>query len=278
MRARIAIATAGLAVAVVVLTAPPVAADDPEIGDGRVTGTNDGGSATGTAEEEVPGYLVSNNDGGGGPNCTRSDGTRDYLRYEGLQWTTMEEQRTEIRPEEQRPGTYQHVYCGDEYVGFYFFPEGESVDPRFLAETVTITPSAPVLGTSPDPGNHLVNVEAWFWAENWDGPSGSATAGAVTVVVSAEPTTLVIDPGDGSAPFTCVGPQPAYDPQLPSSAQSSDCTHTYTRAGTYTATATLVYDVSFTSNVDVAGDLGTIEASSTTVLEVSEAQAINTRG
>jgi hypothetical protein len=47
------------------------------------------------------------------------------------------------------------------------------------------------------------------------------------------------------------------------------------RAGNYTATATVVYDVSFTSNVGVSGGLGTIEPSSTLPMAVSEAQAIN---
>ena len=143
---------------------------------------------------------------------------------------------------------------------------------------MTITPSAPVLRTSPAAADHLVDIEAWFWAETWEGISEPATAGSVTVNVSAEPASLIVDPGDGSAPFTCDGPQPVYNPNLPASAQSSDCTHTYTRAGNYTATATLVYDVSFTSNVGVDGDLGTIEPSSATALAVAEAQAINTKG
>jgi hypothetical protein len=275
MKPRVSLAVVGLAAAVSSLTVLPAAAD---VGDPRVGADNDGQNASGTAREEVPGHLVSSNHSGGGPNCTRSDGTPDYLRYKGLQYTTMEEQRTEIRPEEQRPGDYRHVYCGDERVGFFFFPDGEPVDPRFLAETVTITPSAPVLRTSPAAANHLVDIEAWFWAETWEGISEPATAGSVTVTVSAEPATLIVDPGDGSGSFTCDGPQPAYNLNLPASAQSSNCTHTYMRAGNYTATATLVYDVSFTSNVGVNGGLGTIEPSSTTALAVAEAQAINTKG
>ncbi len=275
MKSRLSLAVVGLAAAVSSLTVLPAAAD---VGDPRVGADNDGQNASGTAREEVPGHLVSSNHSGGGPNCTRSDGTPDYLRYEGLQYTTLEEQRTEIRPEEQRPGEYRHVYCGDERVGFFFFPDGEPVDPRFLAETVTITPSAPVLRTSPAAADHLVDIEAWFWAETWEGISEPATAGSVTVTVSAEPATLIVDPGDGTRPFTCDGPQPVYNLNLPASAQSSNCTHTYMRAGNYTATATLVYDVSFTSNVGVNGGLGTIEPSSTTALAVAEAQAINTKG
>jgi hypothetical protein len=254
----------------------PVAADD--FGDRRATATNDGDSVTGTAEENLPGIPAGNTGGAGGPNCTKSDGMPDYLRYGPRLFSTMEEQRTLYHPEEQRPGEWLHLYCGDEWLDFVFLPAAQQVDPTTLARSVTITPPAPVLRTSPATENHLVNIEAWFWAETWEGISEPATAGSVTVNVSARPTSLIVDPGDGTRPFSCAGPQPVYNLSLPASAQSSNCTHTYTRAGHYTATATLVYDVSFTSNVGVNGGLGTIEPSSATTLAVAEAQAINTEG
>jgi hypothetical protein len=275
--------TAGLAIALSTLSPSPAAAGDgPPSTDGpsnrRVTADNDGESVEGTAQEDVPAIPASNNEGGGGPNCTKSDGTPDYLRYGPRLFSTMEEQRTKYHPEEQRPGEWLHLYCGDEWLDFVFLPEEQQVDPTTLARSVSITPPAPVLRTSPAAAEHLVDIEAWFWAENWEPIERSATAGSVTVTVSAEPAHLLVDPGDGSPPFICAGPQPVYDPGLPSSAQSSDCTHTYSRAGNYTATATVVYDVSFTSNVDVSGGLGTIEPSSTLPMAVSEAQALNNGG
>jgi hypothetical protein len=274
----IAQVAAGLVAAMLFLTfaAFPVAADD--FGDRRVTADNDGENVEGTAEENMPGIPASNTGDVGGPNCTKSDGTPDYLRYGPRLFSTMHEQRTKYHPQEQRPGEWLHLYCGDEWLDFVFLPEAQQVDPTTLARSVTITPAAPVLRTSPGIEDHLVNVEAWFWAETWEGISEPATAGSVTVNVSAEPASLIIDPGDGTPPFTCAGPQPVYNLNLAASAQSSNCTHTYTRAGNYTATATLVYDVSFTSNVGVNGNLGTIEPSSTTALAVAEAQAINTEG
>ncbi|HEX6165496.1 MAG TPA: hypothetical protein VFZ30_01835 [Acidimicrobiales bacterium] len=268
------------------LTAAPgaVAAQGDDDGrdgsDGFVNGTNDGRTATGTAATTIPGGPGRSAGGGGGdggPNCTKSDGTRDYYWYEGLLYTTMEEQRTEIRPEEQRPGVYLHIHCGDEYVGFEFFPDGEPapVDPVALARSVSITPPAPLLVTNPGAGDHLVEVEAWFWVENWEAVTAPpATAGNVTVNVAAQPSALVVDPGDGSPAFTCTGRPPAYDSSLPAEAQSSPCSHTYSRAGTFAATATLVYEVSFTSNVGVNQGLGTIEPSTTVDLAVREAQAI----
>jgi hypothetical protein len=263
-------------VALVAIVAMPAGADD--FGDRRVTVDNNGDSATGTAEESVPAIPASSGGGNGGPNCTTSDGTPDYLRYGPRLFSTMEEQRTTYHPEEQRPGEWLHLYCGGEWLDFVFLPEEQQVDPTTLARSVTITPSAPVLRTNPAVSDHLVNIEAWFWAETWESISEPATAGSVTVNVTAEPTSLIVDPGDGTAPFTCPGPQPVYDPNRPASTQSSNCTHTYLRAGNYTATATVVYDISFTSNVGVNGGLGTIEPSSTTALAVAEAQAINTKG
>ncbi len=279
MRSTLGLASAAVATAVLSFTALPAAADDGDgPGNRRATGTNNGDSATGTAEDSVPAIPAGNSGGDGGPNCTKSDGTSDYLRYGPRLFSTMEEQRTLYHPDEQRPGEWLHLYCGDEWLEFVFLPEVQQVDPTTLARSVTITPAAPVLRTSPGTEDHLVNVEAWFWAEMWEGVSESATAGSVTVNVSAAPTSLIVDPGDGTPPFICPGPQPVYNLNLPASAQSSNCTHTYLRAGNYTATATVVYDISFTSNVGVNGNLGTIEPSSTTALAVAEAQAINTKG
>jgi hypothetical protein len=279
MRSTLAVVSVAVATAAWSLTVLPADADEGDgPGNQRATGTNNGDSATGTAEDSVPAIPAGNSGGGGGPNCTKSDGTRDYLRYGPRLFSTMEEQRTLYHPEEQRPGEWLHLYCGDQWLDFVFLPDAQQVDPTTLARSVTIRPAAPVLRTSPGTEDHLVNVEAWFWAEMWEGISETATAGSVTVNVSAEPTSLIVDPGDGTSPFTCPGPQPVYDLSLPASTQSSNCTHTYLRAGNYTATATVVYDISFTSNVGVNGNLGTIEPTSTTALAVAEAQAINTKG
>ena len=88
-----------------------------------------------------------------------SNGTPAYLSYEGLQFTTMDEQRTEIRPEEQRPGVYLHSYCGGEYAGLRLLPRGEPIDPATLARRVRLTPARPVIHTSPASAEGLVGVD-----------------------------------------------------------------------------------------------------------------------
>jgi hypothetical protein len=279
------VAAAALTALVGLAVAGPASAQEEDTtdgGDGFFDPPSDPDTASATATSIVFGAPGSDGgggrSGGGGPNCTRDDGTPDYLRYEGLQWTTMEEQRTEIRPEEQRPGVYLHVYCGPDYVEFRFFPDGPpvpQVDPRELAETVTIRPPAPEVRTSPGPEQHLVGVEAWFWVASWEPETGTATAGLVSVTVTAEPTSIVVDPGDGSGEFTCTGRPIAYDTSRPASAQSSDCTHTYTSSGTFAATVTVVYgDVGYTSNVGPGGALPDIDTETDVELGVREAQAV----
>ena len=272
-RRRAATVTAAALAALLVLGAPPAGADGT---DGAATGSNDGTGATGTAVDGGPGSSAGpSSSASGEPNCTKSDGTPGYLSYEGLQFTTMDEQRTEIRPEEQRPGVYLHTYCSGEYVGFDFYPEAQPVDPWALARNVRITPAAPVIQTSPAAADGLVGVTSWFWTSRWGAASASATAGSVSVTVTAAPRTLAVDPGDGSGTITCPAPPPAY---APGADPATGCTHVYEAAGRFTATAEIVYDVSFTSTGagGVGGSLGTITTSGSTDLTVSEAQAVVT--
>ncbi len=134
MRSTLGLASVAVATALWSLTVLPAAADE---GDGpsnrRATATNNGDSATGTAEESVPAIPAGNGGRNGGPNCTRSDGTPDYLRYGPRLFSTMEEQRTLYHPDEQRPGEWLHLYCGDEWLDFVFLPEEQQVDPTTLA-------------------------------------------------------------------------------------------------------------------------------------------------
>lgn len=275
---RVLVVLAATVLSVVALASAPAGAGDEDTDgrDGFVDATNDGDSVDGTATDIGPGDPgTTTRTNGGGPNCTMSDGTPAYLSYEGLLVTTMEEQRTVIRPEEQRPGRYLHVSCGGEYVGFQFVADAEPVDPWVLARTVNLVPPVPVLRTSPAAGDHFVDVDAWFWVDDWQDLSETVSAGDVSVTVTAQPRALVINPGDGSPSFTCTGQPPAYDPAADA---DGACTHTYQTAGEFTATATLVYDVGFESaGADgEGGDLGTVEPTGSLAVAVSEGQAVVT--
>ena len=60
-----------------------------------------------------------------------------------------------------------------------------------------------------------------------------ATLGGVSATVTATPTQVVWEPGDGSPAVTCTGPGEAYDPSAPDA--TSDCAHTYIRANSFAA-------------------------------------------
>jgi hypothetical protein len=257
------------------VASPPAGAGEGGDGtSGYVGGANGDNDVTGNAGWEDPGAPGEvTRTGNGQPNCTMSDGTPAYLSYKGLQWTTMDEQRTDIRPEEQRPGVYLHTYCGGEWLGFGFYPEAEPIDPYALARQVVIRPPVPVIHTSPAAGDHLVDVVAWFWLEDWGSLGDSVSAGPVTVNVYANPVSVLIDPGDNSGTFTCVQP-PAYSPGAD---PATGCTHTYQTAGHYEATATVTYETGFTGTTPagaVADTLDTITVTGAIDLDVREAQAI----
>ena len=63
-----------------------------------------------------------------------------------------------------------------------------------------------------DDGYAFVNVPTFFWLDRgpgqWHPVSAVASAGGVTVTVTAEPVRLVVDPGNGDAPVSCTGFQP----------------------------------------------------------------------
>ncbi|MGY0234030.1 hypothetical protein [Longispora urticae] len=84
---------------------------------------------------------------------------------------------------------------------------------------------------------------------------------------------MKISTGDGST-VNCGGPGTAWTTAVGPSASSPTCGHTYTRAGTYTLTATVTWDVSWTGG----GTSGTVPALTTTAsltLVVVESQALN---
>lgn len=80
----------------------------------------------------------------------------------------------------------------------------------------------------------LVNLPTWWWAEG--APAGEIEgSAALGLRAYAAPRGLSVVPGDGSSTVAC-----------PMSVERSDtCTTTYVRAGDYTATVSIVYDIRF---------------------------------
>lgn len=84
------------------------------------------------------------------------------------------------------------------------------------------------------PGRTLVNLPTWWWAAG--APAGEIRGSeALGLVAIATPRGLSVVPGDGAPSMAC-----------PMSVTKSDaCSYTYRRAGQYTATMSIVYDLRF---------------------------------
>lgn len=119
----------------------------------------------------------------------------------------------------------------------------------------------------------MVKVDTWFWI------TGAATeptdpvvarVPGVTVVATAEPGGVTFDLGDG-ATLECEDFGTPY-----TAGASSDCTHPYDVAGTYTVTATIGWTGSYTVNGGAPIPIETaVQRSATVDVVVNQAQVIN---
>ncbi len=167
-------------------------------------------------------------------------------------------------------------------------------DPKVVAQRVwahmRTTIPAPGAETSPDfataldprlgLGRTYVNVWVWFWAipDVWQPITQTLTSQGVSVTVTAEPTSLVFDPGDGGAPVQCANapglPYTAPDPGAadqnpdPNTARIGGCGYQYTKAhdsdDLVTARLSIPWHVTWSSNIGRSGDLGTLTTWSAT--------------
>jgi hypothetical protein len=152
----------------------------------------------------------------------------------------------------------------------------------------------PVLRIGPadedDDGYALVNVPTFFWLDRgpgqWHPVSAVASAGGVTVTVTAEPVRLVVDPGNGDAPVTCTGFQPVLreDVRTGGIPAGATCSYRYLDSSamapngrTWPVTVAVTWHATWTASTGAAGDLGHVATtSSPRDLPVAEIQAVIT--
>lgn len=169
--------------------------------------------------------------------------------------------------------------------GLFIIPEGGAVDVEALAEEALASVSipGPAIRTSPDIDRIYVRVPTWLWVDGtwWHGYQATASAGRVTATVTATPRSSSWTLGDGST-VRCDGPGIAWHPGLPEDATS--CAHTYTTSSagrpgdTFSLSAAVQLDVSWTSNIGQGGTLPAISRTSTQPIVVGEIQAVGTSG
>lgn len=128
--------------------------------------------------------------------------------------------------------------------------------------------------------DQVVNVATWMWVDDWAPVSAVASAGGVTVTVTASPSHVDWDMGDGGV-VTCAGPGTPYDDSRGPDEQTTDCSYTYRRSSAsqpdsrYAIAATSYWHVTWVSSTGESGDLGVVGRTSSIRVRVAEIQAIN---
>jgi hypothetical protein len=138
-----------------------------------------------------------------------------------------------------------------------------------------------------------VQSPLWWWlpAGQWRPVSATAsvTSGPFTAsaTVTAMPSSITFDPGDGSlgsGPVSCPGPGVPFDNSRSLAEQSSPCTYTYQSSssmnpdgsGTWAATFTVVWHVAWVGAGGGGGALADLDTTTPVALPVGEVQALGT--
>lgn len=130
--------------------------------------------------------------------------------------------------------------------------------------------------TNPDAGHRqLVGIDTWLWIDPaaWQPRSATASIPGLSATVTAQPTHVVWDMGDGTV-VTCDGPGTPYDTSRPAAAQSTDCSHLYQHRGIHDASATIHWSVTWTATDGDGGTLADVARTTRFTMHVAERQAV----
>lgn len=177
-------------------------------------------------------------------------------------------------------GEHYWIVCSDGYVNFITYTLADLIDGATLArrafnELPLLYPrprTAP-----PATAKQLVGVRTWLWvdADDWRPMSATASIPGLSATVTAQPSTVTWEMGDGTT-VTCNGPGTPYDPNTPDDAQSTDCGHTYQHDGDRTVLTTIEWTVSWTASNGEGGTLPAVQRSTQFPLTVEQRQAVIT--
>ena len=166
-------------------------------------------------------------------------------------------------------------------------------NPAVLAQQAytELAPPKPVAKRSPPEGNSdpqygglpytWVGIWTYVWSGEWQPLSRTVGLRGVSATVTATPTALVFDPGDGSAPVTCEGPGRPWTEADGSAAPSAGaCGHMYravTPNGPLTATTSIQWSVAWTSNVGAGGTFPALTTQTSSSFLVEQIQVVIVR-
>lgn len=277
-----------LAVAVLLVVVDPVAASASttwgcttsqcQVG----VGTTSGGPSPGSG---APGsnYLASGPGPGSSGPCPPGEVPSYLVQYLGDSVITSQ-------PGDQNPITLMPLPPNSEMVviacnGNYLTteivqvgqPVGGAAAPQVtgaeLAQRALASFKSPIPAPAFAPTTSVVGVQTWLWLDGgWSSRSATAAVPGLSATVSAEPTSVVWNMGDGDQ-TVCDGPGTPWNPNNPDG--TTDCSYTYPVAGHFTATVTVYYRTTWSASDGTAGQLGVITGRTAVPVTVDEIQAVN---
>jgi hypothetical protein len=151
-------------------------------------------------------------------------------------------------------------------------------------DSVTRQLPAPQASFAPPAGKAVAQVGTWFWvgAAQWQPVTATAAVPGLSATVTAVPVALRLDPGDGphgTGPVSCGGPGQVWTAADGDDAVSA-CQYTYRHSsalsptGTWRASVSIDWQVTFTASDGSASDLGRLVTSTPYELRVGELQAV----
>lgn len=161
--------------------------------------------------------------------------------------------------------------------------DGVAADPQTLAQQAAAVLELPAPEPRMSPaGDQVVQLPVWLWipADQWEPQRVSATAGPVTSTVTATPTRVTWDMGNGDQ-VECDGPGTPYQRRYAQRPEATDCRYTYRRSSAgqpdevYEVTATVHWELTWTATGAAGGgDLGPVPMSTTRPVRVTQIQAL----
>lgn len=124
-----------------------------------------------------------------------------------------------------------------------------------------------------------VNLWTYYWTDpaTWQPLTATAEAGGVSATVTATPTGLSFNPGDGGQTVTCAGPgRPWVDSDGNEPPTAGACGYQYTRAssGPITSTTTITWQVSWSGSDGTGGQLAGMSTSTSGQLRILQIQTV----
>ena len=150
------------------------------------------------------------------------------------------------------------------------------ISPQMLAQQA----SAQLEVSLPDPATapgldhfQLVGLKTWLWVKEWDPTARTAAIPGLSATVSARPIRSTWDFGAGGK-VVCEGPGTPYDFHRDAANQSTDCSLTFTRSGTYAARVTVDWAVSWHASTGAGGTLPDLTRTTAFAIEARAAEAV----